>query len=99
MLPSELTISASLRGQEYAWPLDEFVTVLKKAAALGFACEGGQFQFRLPSGPTCEMYWHSVDPKERLPDESWVDYVKRCEEEVRHGFERLKRDVDFRKES
>jgi hypothetical protein len=58
-LPTAITIGAGLRGNEYRWPIHSFPDALAKAEALGYACLGGQFQFRLDDA-TCEMYWLSV---------------------------------------
>jgi len=89
---------ASLRGKELAWGVEDFPPALAKAASLGFACIGGQFQFRLPDG-TCEMYWRAADAADRASAELWADYVARCEREVREGFTRIVRDTDFRREA
>jgi hypothetical protein len=93
-LPRELTKGASLRGNEYAWPLDVFPSILGKAESLGFACLGGQFQFRVP-GTTCEMYWLDVDAGDREPREPWGAYVARSSVEVRSGFNALLLSTNF----
>jgi hypothetical protein len=93
-LPAELTESASLRGNEYAWSPEAFPMVLAKAEALGFACLGGQFQFRAP-GATCEMYWLNADAEDRLPHEPWSAYVSRSSTEVRSAFHALIKSTDF----
>ena len=67
-LPSAITLGATLRGNEYGWALDEFPGALTKAETLGYACLGGQFEFRLDDG-TCELYWLNADSKDRLPGE------------------------------
>jgi hypothetical protein len=84
-LPDELTEGASLRGKEFAWGVDAFPGVLAKAQLLGYACLGGQFQFR-PPGATCEMYWLSAHPDRRAPDESWPDYAHRSCDQVLERF-------------
>jgi hypothetical protein len=73
-LPSDVMEGAALRGNEYGWSIISFPVALDRAKAHGYACLGGQFQFRLGDGSTCEMYWLSADSKERLPGEQWADY-------------------------
>lgn len=65
------------------------------AANQGYACLGGQFQFRLPDA-TCEMYWLSADTSERREGESWSEYSHRSCSEVRDCFNRLMQTTDFR---
>ena len=96
-LPAEVTEKASLRGKEFAWRPDDFLPALARAASLGFACIGGQFQFRVPDG-TCEIYWLAADPKDRESAESWPDYVARCEREVRGGFTQILHETNFHRE-
>jgi hypothetical protein len=93
-LPSELTEGASLRGNEYAWAPSAFPHVLASAEALGLACLGGQFQFRIPDA-TCEMYWLNADATDRLVDEPWSAYVARSSAEVSSAFSALLQSTDF----
>jgi len=97
-LPAELTEGASLRGNEYAWSPDDFPEVLAKAEGVGFACLGGQFQFRAPEA-TCEMYWLNADAGDRLPHEPWSAYVSRSSTEVRSAFDALIKSTDFAAEA
>jgi hypothetical protein len=97
-LPSAITQGAMSRGKEYGWTVDSFPDALAQAEALGYACLGGQFQFRL-SDSTCEMYWLSADSKDRLPGESWADYSRRSCAEVLQGFQHLISSTDFKKEA
>ena len=97
-LPSELTEGADLRGNEHAWLPDAFPAVLAKAQALGFACLGGQFQFRTPSS-ICEMYWLNADAADRSANETWGDYVARSNAEVLSAFSVLVSSTDFRNEA
>ena len=60
-LPPELIRRASLRGREYAWSLDDIPDVIEAARAARLINIGGQLQFRLPEGGTCECYWIEVD--------------------------------------
>lgn len=63
-LPTEIALGATARGNEYGWTLDAFPQALLKAQALGYACLGGQFQFRLDDG-TYEVYWLNADSDDR----------------------------------
>jgi len=66
-----------------------FPSALAKAQAGGYACLGGQFQFRLDDGSTCEMYWLNADSTERTGGETWADYSRRSCAEVLHRFQYL----------
>lgn len=52
---------ASLRGNEYAWRLQDIPEVIEATRLLGLLNKGGQLQFRIPGG-TCEAYEFCVDP-------------------------------------
>jgi hypothetical protein len=71
VLPPDISRGATLRGNEYGWSPSSFPDALASAEANGYACLGGQFQFRLDDGGTCEMYWLAADSKERKHGESW----------------------------
>ena len=98
-LRSEITQGATLRGNEYGWSISSFPDALARAEAHSYACLGGQFQFRLDDGSTCEMYWLAADSKERTHGESWVDYSHRSCSEVLNEFQHLASATDFRKEA
>jgi len=98
-LPADVLEGAEPRGNEYGWSPQSFPVALARAQAHGFACLGGQFQFRLNDGTTCEMYWLNADSQDRMPEESWADYCRRSCSEVREKFERLISSTDFRKEA
>jgi hypothetical protein len=98
-LPSDVVEGATLRGNEYGWSTTSFLVALDRAEAHGYACLGGQFQFRLGDGSTCEMYWLSADSKERLPGEQWADYSRRSCSELKQNFQRLISETDFTKEA
>ena len=98
-LPPDVIEGATLRGNEYGWSVFSFPVALDRAKAHGYACLGGQFQFRLVNGSTCEMYWLEADSKERLPGEPWVEYSRRSCSEVKQNFERLVSQKDFTKEA
>ena len=60
-LPPVLLGRASLVGNEYAWRVDDIPNVIEAARAANLVSIGGQLQFRLPDGGTCECYWVQVD--------------------------------------
>lgn len=97
-LPQSVRATASLEGNELAWPIADFLRALEEAAAAGLACLGGQFQFRFPDG-ICEMYWLNADSVDRQPSESWPAYVARSSKEVKAAFERNLAETDFLKEA
>lgn len=98
-LPSEMLVGATLRGREYGWSIESFPQALAAAKTLGYACLGGQFQFRIDDGSVCEMYWLGADPKDPVPGESWSDYCNRSGAEVFNSFQHLTSTADFRKEA
>ncbi|MGA7925849.1 MAG: hypothetical protein WCA20_07620, partial [Candidatus Sulfotelmatobacter sp.] len=83
VLPPQVLQGATLRGNEYGWSVAVFPDALAEAEGRGYACLGGQFQFRLDDG-TCEMYWLNADSKDRAHGESWADYCHRSCSEVRN---------------
>jgi hypothetical protein len=95
LLPAELLEGATLRGNEYGWRPECFPNALAIAEVSGYACIGGQFEFRLVDG-TYEMYWLAADASNRVDEESWSDYCQRSCGEVRKRFERLMQGTDFR---
>jgi hypothetical protein len=98
VLPPEIAKAASLRGNEYGWPISAFPEALAKAKSLGFACLGGQFQFRSPES-ICEMYWLSADSTDRRDHELWSDFSRRSCSEVMSKFEELVSRTDFVREA
>lgn len=96
-LPRDVLEGATLRGNEYGWSVSSFPQAVTRAEANANACLGGQFQFRLEDGSTCEMYWLNADSDERIAGESWPNYVHRSCSEVLGAFRRLLSDTDFRK--
>jgi hypothetical protein len=60
-LPHQILRRASLRGNEYAWPIEDICKVIEAAHQANLASIGRQLQFRLPDGGTCECYWVEVD--------------------------------------
>ena len=98
-LPPDIRKGATLRGNEYGWAVSSFPNALTKAEAGGYACLGGQFQFRLDDGSTCEMYWLEADSGERTADEPWADYSRRSCAQVMRRFQHLMSETDFGKEA
>lgn len=98
ILPPDISQGAMLRGNEYGWIVSSFPAALARAEAEGYACLGGQFQFRLDDGTTCEMYWLNADSNERVPGETWADYSHRSCSEVLSKFQHLVSTTDFEKE-
>ena len=96
-LPPEITQGATARGNEYGWTLDAFPQALEKAQVLGYACLGGQFQFRLDDG-TYEMYWLNADSDDRHEGEPWAEYIRRSCGEVLYRFKAVVASADFPKE-
>lgn len=94
-LPDELSLGASARGNEYAWNPIAFRKVVANAAVLGYACRGGQFQFRVDGG-TAEMYWIETPWQERLKGESWADFAGRSCQATLAEFDRLLSTTDFK---
>ena len=81
VLPPDISQGASLRGNEYGWSISSFPNALANAEAHGYACLGGQFQFRLDDGGTCEMYWLDADSKERgtTGNHGWTIVIVRAQ--------------------
>jgi hypothetical protein len=98
LLPAEISKGASVRGNEYGWPISAFPEGLAKARSLGFACLGGQFQFRSPDSIR-EMYWLSASPTDRPDHEPWSGFSNRPCSEVMSKFEDLVSKTDFVKEA
>ncbi len=99
VLPPEVLQGATLRGNEYGWSVSSFPNAVANAQAHGYGCLGGQFQFRLDDGGTCEMYWLAADPTDRSDAESWNDYSRRSCSEVLTKFRHLMTVTDFAKEA
>ena len=99
VLPADIARGAKLLGNEYGWSISSFPDALAKAQGHGYACLGGQFQFRLDDGATCEMYWLNADSNERVHGESWADYSRRSCSKVLSRFQHLVSATDFRKEA
>lgn len=98
-LPVDIAEGATIQGNEYGWNISSFPGALEKAEQKGYACLGGQFQFRLEDGSAYEMYWLNADSTERREGESWTDYVHRSCSEVLEKFQHVTLEADFSKEA
>lgn len=96
LLPADLLARASLRGSEFAWPVDAIPEVIEAARRANLVSLGGQLQFRLPGGGTCECYWVQVDTyqsvNKTLP---WPERVTQTAQISALDFADLQRTVDF----
>jgi hypothetical protein len=93
-LPPEIELDAGVRGNEYWWTIDQFPSALSNAKRLGFACMGGQFQFRFPDG-TYEMCWLRADPEARKFELSARSFVESSCNEVLERFKKRVAETDF----
>lgn len=98
-LPVDIAEGATIQGNEYGWNISSFPGALEKAQQKGYACLGGQFQFRLEDGSAYEMYWLNADSTERREGESWADYVHRSCSEVLKNFQQVISKAAFAKEA
>lgn len=93
-LPAALAGLSDGDSREPGWRREDLPLVARLAAADGFACLGGQVQFRLPDG-TCELYWRSFDPEDRASSEPWFDFVHRSWSEALQQLDALPSDDDL----
>lgn len=98
-LPTSLLHQAHLSGNSHAWRPEHFLDLLDAAARLGISCVSCQFQFRLPCGGTCDMYWLDAVALSPNIGERWQDYVDRSAAHIRGEFQRLMATTDFRNEA
>ncbi|HEY3779273.1 MAG TPA: hypothetical protein VGL35_14575 [Rhizomicrobium sp.] len=95
-LPHDLLQRASLRGNEYAWPIEDIPKVIEAARQANLASIGGQLQFRLPDGGTCECYWVEVDTYKSVPTSlPWQERVDQTATVALADFSRLLSKFDF----
>jgi hypothetical protein len=99
LLPREILDRASRRGKEYAWRVADIPAVIEAARNAGLVSIGGQLQFRLPDGGTCECYWVEVDTyksvSKALP---WSERVNQTADAALADFARLSSQYDFLEE-
>jgi hypothetical protein len=67
-LPAEVLARAVMSGREYAWRVADIPMVTEAARKAELASIGGQLQFLIPTGGTCECYWVEVDPSKQLQE-------------------------------
>ncbi len=90
LLPAEIVCRASLRGNEYAWPLDDIPLVIDAARQANLLNVGGQLQFRLPDGATCECSWVEVDTYRTIAKTlEWPERVRGSASEALEQFSKL----------
>lgn len=98
-LPTELLERASVRGKEYAWSIADIPEVIEAARRAGLINVGGQLQFRLPDGGTCECYWVEVDTFRSVPKSlPWDDRVAQTADRALVDFSHLESKYDFMEE-
>lgn len=96
LLPASLLERATLRGNEYAWPIADLPTVIEAARAANLINIGGQLQFRIPDGGTCECYWIEVDTyKDVSEDFAWSERVSLTATSAMRQFRDLSEKYDF----
>jgi len=70
--------------------------VIEAARAANLVNIGGQLQFRIPDGGTCECYWVEVDTYNTVdPKLPWDDRVSQTAAVAVHDLEMLKQRFDF----
>lgn len=95
-LPPDILQRASLRGNEYAWKIRDIPEVIEAARQANLVSVGGQLQFRLPDGGTCECYWVGVDTyKSVVKTLSWQDRVNLSASAALNEFRDLQSRYDF----
>jgi hypothetical protein len=95
-LPPDLLARASLAGNEYAWPITDIPAVIQTARATNLVSIGGQLQFRLPDGGTCECYWVQVDTYKSVDKAlPWKERVAGTAEAASRDFAALRERFDF----
>ena len=97
-LPLEIIAGAELLGSEYAWNVAAFPAAIDAARRLGYACLGGQFQFR-SNGAVREMYWLNAESSPRRQGELWGNYAVRSCDETKDLFSRLLHETDWNHEA
>ena len=86
---------ATLRGNEYAWPIGAIPAVIEAARENNLVNVGGQLQFRLPDA-ICECYWVEVDTYKLVPANlPWQERVTKTADVAIESFNRLQKDFDF----
>jgi hypothetical protein len=95
-LPKSILERATLRGNEYAWPLRNIPNVIDTAKQADLVNVGGQLQFRFAERGTCECYWVCVDTFLKVPEAlPWQDRVRLTATEALLQFSALQTEYDF----
>lgn len=95
-LPSEILQRALRAGNEYAWRIHDIPHVIEAARLSNLVSIGGQLQFRLPDGATCECYWIEVDTNKSVDKAlPWQERVTRTAEVALRDFQALQTRFDF----
>ncbi|HEY1614687.1 MAG TPA: hypothetical protein VGF97_13450 [Rhizomicrobium sp.] len=96
VLPPDLLARASLVGNEYAWAISDIPGVIEATRAANLVSVGGQLQFRLPDGGTCECYWVEVDTYKSVDKAMpWNERVIATAEAASRDFGALQKRFDF----
>ena len=94
-LSPTLQQKATLRGKEYAWPVDVIPDVIAAAQQANLVNVGGTLQFRMPDA-TCECYWIEVDNyPDRIDKLPWQERVEKTAEYTLKEFKSLRDTKDF----
>ncbi len=95
VLPAHILDQATLRGNEYAWPVSDIPMVIEAARSANLVNIGGQLQFRFPDA-TCECYWVEVDTYRTVPtDLPWLERVSGTAAAAVSQFQLLREKSDF----
>ena len=99
LLPASILARATLRGTEYAWPVEYIPKVIQAARVARLLNIGGQLQLRLPDGATCEAYWVEVDTFRAAPSgRTWQEKVSWSAREALEQLQSLQERYDFEAE-
>jgi hypothetical protein len=95
-LPKDILDRASLRGNEYAWAVSDIPLVVQAAREANLINLGGQLQFRLVDGSTCECYWVEVNTSKTVPESlPWRERVVQTATVALDDFAALSSRFDF----
>jgi hypothetical protein len=96
LLPASLLDRATLRGEEYAWPVSNIPEVIEAARLANLVSIGGQLQFLFPDGGTCECYWVEVDTyKSVSTDLPWAERIDQTALAASSQYQDLQDRYDF----
>jgi hypothetical protein len=76
--------------------VEDIPEVIEAARAANLVNVGGQLQFRLPDGGTCECYWVEVDASKAIKDGlSWPERVTETAAIALSQLQKLRETYDF----